>query len=86
MTSATCRDSKYVVVLQCPEYFVLFYQIAEAFPRVAELRKHIVGKLDELKVVEGENLLDCDLAIFVLVSSFDKVLHKMADKCQLLSR
>ena len=61
------------------------YQIAEAFPRVAELHKHIVGQLDELKVVEGENLLDFDLVIFVLVSSFDKVLHKMADKCKLLS-
>ena len=84
MTSATCRTSKYAVVRQCPEYFVL-YQIAEAFPRVAELHKHVVGKLDELKVVEGENLLDFDLVIFVLVSSFDKVLHKMADKCKLLS-
>ena len=79
------ENSKYAVVLQCPEYFVLFYQVGEAFPRVAELHKHVVGKLDELKVVEGENLLDFDLVIFVLVSSFDKVLHKMADKCKLLS-
>ena len=53
-------------------------------PRGGKLRQHREHRLDELKVVEGENLLDCDLFILISVSSLNKIFQKVAHQCKLL--
>merc|ERR1719150_1401698 len=61
-------------------------QIPKTIPRVAQPSPEhsIPTRLKELKVIKCENLLDRDLVVLVLVGSFDKVLQKVAGKCQLL--
>ena len=60
------------------------HQVVEAASVVAKLQHGGERRLDELKVVEGENLLDGDLSILILISSLNKVFQKVADQCELL--
>ena len=67
-------------------YEIWSYQVAYAGQgRADQVRDRLDGRLNEFKVSEGEDLLDCNLSILVLVGSLNKVLQQVAHQCQLLS-
>ena len=67
-------------------YEIWSYQVAYAGQgRADQVRDRLDGRLNEFKVSEGEDLLNCNLSILVLVGSLNKVLQQVAHQCQLLS-
>ena len=68
--------------MKCNDF--LSHQVVEAASIVAKLQHGGERRLDELKVVEGENLFDGDLSILIPICSLDKVFQKVADQCELL--
>merc|ERR1719458_587160 len=61
-----------------------YNQVGQAAVRADQVRDRLDGRLNEFKVSEGEDLLNCDLSILVLVGSLNKVLQQVAHQCQLL--
>ena len=56
------------------------HQVTHAAARLAQLKHRWERILDELKVVEGDDFLNCNFSILILVGSLNKVLHKVADQ------
>ena len=74
-----------VYFLTSPSPSPTFDQVEHAGARADQVRDHFEGRFNEFKVSEGEDLLNCNLSILVLVGSLNKVLQQVAHQCQLLS-